>query len=83
MLANSLAIPISNGSKKNHPDPTYSLPKITKRIRSEHKAVWKHERDAKKNFLIPATEQRLESPKPGKQVAEMVQTEQSEIFETL
>jgi len=35
MLANSLAIPISNG-KEDHPDPTWSKPKMTKRIRPEH-----------------------------------------------
>jgi len=45
MLANSFAIPMSNGSKKNHPAPTCSLPKITKRIRSEHCASTGSTRD--------------------------------------
>jgi len=51
MLANSLAIPISNDSKKNHPDPTCSLPKITKRIRSEHCASTGDTRDKLKALL--------------------------------
>jgi len=37
MLANSLAMPISNGNE-DHPDPTCSKPNLTKRIRTEHKA---------------------------------------------
>jgi len=48
MLANSLAIPISNGSKKNHPDPTCSLPKTTKRTRAEHCASTGSTRDTLK-----------------------------------
>ena len=51
MLANSLAIPISNGSKKNHPDPTCSLPKTTKRTRSEHCASTGSTRDKLKALL--------------------------------
>ena len=51
MLANSLAIPISNGSKKNHPDPTCSLPKTTKRTRSEHCASTGSTRDTLKALL--------------------------------
>jgi len=47
MLANSLAIPISNGNE-DHPDPTCSKPKITKRIRTEHKAGSGSTRDALK-----------------------------------
>ena len=38
MLANSFAIPLSNGSKKDRPDPTCDKPKATSRIRTQHKA---------------------------------------------
>ena len=50
MLANSLAIPISNGNE-NHPDPTCSLPKTTKRTRAEHCASTGSTRDTLKALL--------------------------------
>jgi len=75
MLAHSLAIPISNGNE-DHPDPTCSKPKTsTKRIRTEHKVGSRSTRDT-----LKATEQRLESSRPRKRMAEMVQTEQPERF---
>jgi len=49
-LANSLAIPISNGNE-DHPDPTCSKPKTTKRIRTEHKAGSGSTRDTLKALL--------------------------------
>ena len=77
MLDNYLAIPISNGPKKKHPNPTYNLPKITNRIRTEHTSGSRSTRDTLKT---PETEQRLEYLKPGKRVAEMDQPEHSEIL---
>ena len=50
MLANYLAIPISNGNEDN-PDPTCSKPKRTKRIRTEHKAGSGSTRDTLKALL--------------------------------
>ena len=50
MLANSLAIPISNGNEDN-PDPTCSKPKTAKRIRTEHNAGSGSTRDTLKAML--------------------------------
>jgi len=50
MLANILAIPISNG-KEDHPDSTRSKPKITNRKRAEHKPGSGSTRDTLKALL--------------------------------
>jgi len=51
MLANSLAIPLSNGNKKDHPDPTCDKPKATSRIRTQHKAKSGSTRETLKALL--------------------------------
>ena len=51
MLANSLAIPLPNGSKKDHPYPTCDKPKATSRVRTEHKAGSGSTRDTLKALL--------------------------------
>ena len=50
MLANSLAIPNSNGNE-DHPDPACSKPKTMKRIRTKHKAGSGSTRDTLKALL--------------------------------
>ena len=55
---NSLAIPISNGNE-DHPDPTCSKPKTTKRIRTEHEAGSGSTRDTLKARLDNTLKARL------------------------
>jgi len=51
MLTNSLAIPISNDSKKKYPDSTCSFPKTTKMMRIQHKAGSGSTRDTLRALL--------------------------------
>jgi len=81
MLANSLAIPTSNGSKKDHPDPTCSMPKTTSTIRIQHSAKSGSTSDMLKALLDTSnTAEARISKAREKRVVEMAQTEQPKRF---